>query len=278
MDTPVPSAQDSLPAGACDCHAHVYGPPERYPLRPGSRYVPPAKYLADYQLMLRTTGIDHAVIVQPTVYANNDVTADALAASNGAWRGIAKFTDGSMSADLREMNRAGFRGVRVHGMGETTELAKLDETARAIAPFGWHIQLHMESRLLPELEARLRELPVPVVLDHFARLTPDDGETSPPMQALLRLLATGKCWLKLSGYNHVSRQQFPHPDLQPLAKTLIAARPDRMVWGSDWPHPSYEGPAIDDTKLPGLLHGWAADRQVWEGMLVRNPAELYGFA
>ena len=278
MNTAAPQREDRLPAGACDCHAHVYGPPERYPLRPGGRYVPPAKYLADYQQMLQRAGIDRAVVVQPTVYANNDVTADALAASNGAWRAVAKFTDGSISADLREMDRAGFRGVRVHGMGATTELAKLEEVARTVAPFGWHVQLHMESRLLPELEARLRQLPVPVVLDHFARLSPDDATESPPMQALLRLLATGKCWVKLSGYNHVSRQPFPHPDLQPLAKTFIAARPDRMLWGSDWPHPSYEGPPIDDAELPGALRTWAADRQVWEGILVRNPAELYGFA
>jgi predicted TIM-barrel fold metal-dependent hydrolase len=274
---PTPLSEDRPPAGACDCHAHVYGPPERYPLRPGRRYTPPAKYLADYRQMLQRLSIDRGVIVQPTVYANNNVTADALAASNGAWRGIAKFTDGTTSADFPGMQTLGFRGVRVHGMGNTAELVKLEEVARIIAPFGWHIQLHMESRFLPDLETRLRNLPVPIVLDHFARLLPEEGTSARPVQTLLNLLSTGRCWLKLSGYNHVSRQPFPHPDLEPLAKTFIAARPDRMLWGSDWPHPSHEGPPIDDAQFLALSRSWAPDRQAWEDILVRNPAELYGF-
>lgn len=277
MEDEVLPIADRAPAGACDCHAHVYGPPERYPLRPGRRYTPPAKYLADYQKMLRRIGIDRAVVVQPTVYASNDVTADALAASSGKWRGVAKFTDGSVGTDFASMHRLGFRGVRVHGIGGTSEIARLEEIARAIEPFGWHVQLHMESSLLPDLESRLRTLPVPVVLDHFARLQPQDGADTPPMHALLRLLATGRCWVKLSGYNLVSRRPFPHPDLQPIAAALIAARPDRMLWGTDWPHPSHEGPLPDDASLLTLFQTWATTRQVAQDILVRNPERLYGF-
>lgn len=265
------------PAGACDCHAHVYGPPERYPLRPGRRYTPPANYLAEYQHMLQRIGVDRAVVVQPTVYANNDVTRDALAASGGNWRGVAKFADGNVSADFAAMQRAGFRGIRVHGIGTTAELAKLDEISRTIAPFGWHIQLHLESRLLPDLEATLRNLPVPVVFDHFARMPPGDGTDTPPMHTLLRLLETGRFWVKLSGYYLVSQQSYPYPDLHPLAMAFIAARPDRMLWGTDWPHPSHEGPPLDDSKLFPLLQSWVADRRVLHDIVVGNPARIYGF-
>jgi predicted TIM-barrel fold metal-dependent hydrolase len=265
------------PAGACDCHAHVYGPPERYMLRPGRRYTPPTKYFADYQQMLQRIRVDRAVVVQPTVYANNDVTRDALVASAGKWRGVAKFAEGEVSADFGAMQRDGFRGVRVHGIGASSELAKLGDIARMIAPFGWHIQLHMESRLLPDLEATLRDLPVPVVFDHFARIQPEEGTDAPPMRTLLRLLETGRFWMKLSGSYLVSRQPYPYADLQPFAEAYVATRPDRMLWGTDWPHPSHEGPPLDDAIFYKLLRGWVKDSQVLHDILVGNPAQLYGF-
>lgn len=277
MDTDSLQAAEGPPAGTCDCHAHVYGPPERYPLRSGHGYMPPAKYLADYQQMLQRIGADRGVVVQPTVYANNNVTMDALAASGGKWRGVAKFADGNGGADFAIMDRAGFRGIRVHGIGTTAELVKLDEIARAIAPFGWHIQLHMESRLLPELESKLRNLPVPVVFDHFARMQIEAGLDTPAMHTLLRLLETGRFWVKLSGYYLISRQPYPFADLQPLAAKLAAARPDRMLWGTDWPHPSYQGAPLDDTKLFPLLRSWLEDRRLMHGIAVDNPARLYGF-
>lgn len=268
---------DRPPPGACDCHAHVYGPPERYPLRPGRRYTPPAQYLADYRAMLQRIGVDRAVVVQPTVYAGNDVTRDALEASGGQWRGVAKFAGGDVAADFAAMHRVGFRGIRVHGIGAAAELDRLEEIARLVAPFGWHIQLHMESQRLPALEATLRALPVPVVFDHFARLQPDDGPDSPPVQTLLRLFDTGRFWMKLSGYNLISRQEYPYADLRPLAARFAAARPDRMLWGTDWPHPSHVGPPLDDAMLFPLLRSWVQDDRVMHEIAVRNPAQLYGF-
>jgi predicted TIM-barrel fold metal-dependent hydrolase len=265
-----------LPPGACDCHAHVYGPPDRNPLRPGARYVPPAQGLAEYQQMLGRIGVDRAVVVQPTVYADNRATADALAAAEGRWRGVAKFTDGRMDADIAVMDRQGFRGVRVHGTSDAREFAGLEEIANRIAPFGWHIQLHAEARHLAELESRLLRLPVPVVLDHFARVDPAEGADSPAMRIVLRLLASGSCWLKLSGYYIVSRQAFPYADLDPIAAALIGSRPDRLVWGSNWPHPSQEGTPAEAALLDLLRH-WAPHAATRDDILVRNPATLYRF-
>jgi 2-pyrone-4,6-dicarboxylate lactonase len=264
------------PPGTCDCHAHVYGPPERYPTRPGARYVPPAHGVADYQQMLARIGVDRAVIVQPTVYADNQATADALAASGGRWRGVAKFTDGRMDADIAGMDRLGFRGVRVHGTGEAREFAQLEDIARTIAPFGWHIQLHADARHLPDLESRLLKLPVPVVLDHFARMDPTQGADGPEMKVVLRLLAPGRCWLKLSGYYLVSHTKFPYADLDPIATTLVASRPDRLVWGSNWPHPSQEQ-VPDEAALLALLWRWAPDENIRADILNHNPAALYRF-
>ncbi|MDA8048401.1 MAG: amidohydrolase family protein [Rhodospirillales bacterium] len=277
METGEVRASEPPPRGACDCHAHVYGPPERYPLRPGGRYTPPAMYLAEYQRMLARLGIDHAVIVQPTVYQDNAATADALAASAGAWRGVAKFTAGGPPTGLPRLDRAGFRGVRVHGIGKEAELDGIEDIARQIAPFGWHIQLHMEARFLQEMESRLRALPVPVVLDHFARVQPEQGPASAAMHALLRLLAGGRCWVKLSGPYLVSKLRSPYPDLVPIAKALVTARPDHMLWGTDWPHPSHETPLPDDTAFLALLATWVPDRATREMILVSNPAALYGF-
>ena len=266
----------AVPRNACDCHAHVYGPRERYPMRPGARYVPPAGYLADYQAMLRRIGIDRAVVVQPTVYADNTATADALAASNGQWRGVAKFPTGRIDADFAAMNRIGFRGVRVHGTGEAKEFGQLEEIARAIAPFGWHIQLHADAEHLVDLESLLLKLPVPVVLDHFARIDPAQGPDGAEMTVVKRLLSSGRIWLKLSGGYLVSKQPFPYPELDPIAKSLIATRPDRLVWGTNWPHPSQDSPP-DEADLLALLAHWAPDPATRENILVHNPAKLYFF-
>jgi 2-pyrone-4,6-dicarboxylate lactonase len=268
---------DSPPSGACDCHAHVYGPAERYPLREVHRYAPPQQHFEHYRAMLNQLGISRAVVVQPTVYETNAVTEDALVAAGGAWRGVAKFTDPSLVADVERMHSIGFRGVRLHGVRNTADLAHLEEVARRIAPFGWHIQLHMESRFLPDLESRIVQLPVPVVHDHFARLQPELGSDTPAMRALLRLLERGRSWLKLSGSYYVSKLSWPHLDLMPIAQKLAAARPDRMLWGTDWPHPSHPDPKPDDAEFLALLALWVPDRESRNRILVGNPEVLYGF-
>lgn len=265
-----------MASGTCDCHAHVYGPPARYPARPGAAYTPPTSYLAEYQAMLSRVGLDRAVVVQPTVYADNAATADALTASGGRWRGVAKFTAGTRDADFASMDRLGFRGVRVHGIGDANELAQLPKIAQTIAPFGWHIQLHADASRLADLEPLLVSLPVPVVLDHFARVDPAQGPEGAEMAVVRRLLGSGRSWLKLSGYYLVSHQAFPYCDLDPIATALIATRPDRLVWGSNWPHPLQDSPP-DEADLLALLGRWAPDRDVREKILIRNPAELYGF-
>ncbi|MFT4066301.1 amidohydrolase family protein [Paraburkholderia sp.] len=264
----------TLPAGACDCHAHIYGPPERYPYRAGRRYTPAPVGLAEYRAVLATPGVKRAVIVQPTIYHDNQITLDALDAASGTWRGIAQLKPDVSDAELRRLDAAGFRGVRMH---TRTGLDDLEAMAGRVAPFGWHVQLHLDARDLPDIGARLAHLPVPVVIDHFARVVVRQGIDQPGFSALLTLLESGRCWVKLSAPFRLGDEVSPYAGVLPFARALVAARPDRLVWGSDWPHSSYHGAMPNMGVLLGLVGEWAPDPGTRDMILVGNPARLYGF-
>jgi 2-pyrone-4,6-dicarboxylate lactonase len=268
----------ALPPGACDAHAHVFGHPPRYPFRPGRRYTPAAPGLAEYRHVLATLGIAHAVIVQPDLYFDNQVTADALIAAGGAWRGIAKLYPDMDDGEIARLHRIGFRGVRLNGRPGADGLRDMETVAARIAPFGWHIQVHMFAADLPREADRFAALPVPVVFDHFCRPDTDLGVGQDGFRALLDLVGDGKCWAKLSAPNRFAEERPPYAALVPFAHALIAAAPGRLVWGSDWPHSSHEGFMPNDGDLLDLLTLWAPDRTVRDAILHGNPAALYGFA
>ncbi|MFM0667695.1 amidohydrolase family protein [Paraburkholderia sediminicola] len=263
-----------LPSGACDCHAHIYGPPERYPYRAERRYTPAPVGLDEYRALLAKLRVTRAVIVQPTVYHDNQITLDVLAASSGAWRGIAQLRSDVSDVELKHLDAAGFRGVRLH---TRSGLDDLDAMARRVAPLGWHVQLHLDARDLPEIGPRLARLPVPVVLDHFARVVVQDGLDQPGFKALLTLMESGRCWVKLSAPFRLGDDVSPYAGVLPFAKALVAARPDRLVWGSDWPHSSYHGVMPNMGVLLGLVGEWAPEAGTRDMILGINPARLYGF-
>jgi len=263
---------------AWDCHAHIFGPVEQYPFTPNRSFTPPEASLAAYRQMLAALGIAHAVIVQPSVYGtDNRCTLDSVVAAGGSWRGVAVVDPTLSEQELERLHAAGFRGVRVNVLfrGGLT-LDALEQLARSISPLGWHLQLLLDCRDLVELAPRLRQLPVQIVVDHMGHMPTSAGVEHPGFQILLRLVREGRCWVKLSGAYRISAGPYPYHDVVPLARALIEADASRMVWGSDWPHPSVSGSIPKDAELLDLLAVWEPDAEMRRRILVENPARLYG--
>lgn len=268
------------PANSTDCHCHIFGPYDRYPLSPGRSYTPPEASIAQYLEMLDTIGLRRTVIVQPSIYGTeNTVTLDAVEAIGlDRARAVVVVDDSFDAAQLEAMAERGACGVRFNAVsGNGTPLDQLERLAEHLAPLGWHLQLYTHAEHLPALEPVLARLPIPVVIDHMGGVQAREGGLdSPAFYALLRLLERG-AWAKLCGYR--SSAGHPYADVAPMARAMIAAAPDRCVWGTDWPHPSLHGPeeVPDDGYLLDLLGQWAPDLAQRQAILVDNPARLYGF-
>jgi len=267
------------PAGATDCHFHIFGPFERFPLSPGRRYDPPLALVEDYRAVATTLGLGRQIVVQASVMGtDNRCTLDAVAQFGRAQaRAIAVIDDRFSPAALRELAAGGVIGVRFNAVsGNGTPLDQLAPIAHRIAPLGWHLQIYAPGEAWPDLAPRLTDLPVPVVIDHMGGIPPAWGKDHPALQALYRLLDGGQAWLKLCGYR-VSAGP-PYDDLQVAARRFIRRAPERMIWGTDWPHTSLEGRALpDDGVLLDLLAAWVETPADWQRILVDNPVRLYGF-
>jgi predicted TIM-barrel fold metal-dependent hydrolase len=285
-----------LPHGACDCHTHVFGPVARFPLSPGRAYTPPDASIADLNRLHAHLGIARVVVVHPSPYgSDNRVSLDAIRSMGPSRaRGVAVIDAATTDADLREMDRAGIRGARENletaGIVDPAQAwAHVAETARRIAPLGWHLQIFARLQVIAALADRIAQLPVPVVFDHFGRPLAALGVDQPGFNALRRLVGSGKAYVKLSASYRISSQP-DHADAGLLARTLIADNPERMLWGTDWPHPggaprgtglplSEVEPfqAIDDGAAVNRLIDWTGDDATLARVLVANPARLYGF-
>ena len=269
------------PADSTDCHFHVNGPYNRYPLSPGRSYSPPQATVSDYQAMARTIGIDRMVIVQPSTFGtDNRCTLDAVGVlGRDNARAVVVIDDGFDANALSQMHAQGARGVRFNAVsGNGTPLAQLEHLAGKIAPLGWHIQFYTHGEQLADLAQIISKMPVPVVLDHMAGVQSDRGTASPEFRAAVELLQSGQAYVKLSGYRSTV-EGYPYQDVAPLARGYIEAAPDRCLWGSDWPHPNLFGDTHmpDDGQLLDLLGEWAPSEQLRRKILVDNPARLYGF-
>lgn len=269
-----------LPSGACDCHAHVFGPQQRFPYAPNAGYIPPDAPPEAYVRMLRTLGCERAVLVQPSVYAtDNSAMLDAMRSGIFAFRGVAVVNEDISERELEDMHRAGVRGVRINLASATPGLTL--EQAPRLAPrlkaLGWHLQFFMDLRKLPDAETLLGKLDIDIVIDHFGRVRADDGIDAPPFQTLLRLLGRDNCWAKLIGPYFLSDKNPLFPDVIPFARVVVAAAPDRVVWGTDWPHPSSQGMMPNDGDLADMLPEWIPDAAQRQKVLVENPRRLYGF-
>ncbi len=273
-----------VPLLSCDCHAHVCGPQSRYPYYRERIYTPPDAVLADYRHMLDTLGVERAVLVQPSVYGtDNSALLDALAAAGPQFRGVAVVDENVAQGELERMHAAGVRGVRVNIVdvkdrkAGTLPLDSLTRLATRVAPLGWHMEFLMHVDEFPDLDRLLADFPVDTVYGHLGYMKTDKGVATPGFQALLRLMQSGKAWVKLTGPYRISAQPLPHADTNPYAHALIAAAPERVVWGTDWPHVMVKGTMPNDGDIADLLSAWVPDARTRERVLVQNPARLYGF-
>lgn len=285
-DIPGPEAtvkppREQAPPGAVDCHAHVFAAPGRHYLNPGRAYTPPEATLAQYRAMLASLGIERGVIVQPSVYGTvNECSRAAVEALGAKGRGVAVLDQNVPQDELQRLHNAGFRGTRFNLLsGGGVDLGELEAVAGRIADLGWHIQCFIDHRTLVELLPRLKRLPVDLVFDHLGQPDPGQGVDQPGFRALRDLLAGGRAWVKISGAYRVDPGGAPWPLADPFARTLVAEAPDRLVWGSDWPHPHLQGsPMPNDGELFDRLLDWTPDSAVRHKILVDNPSRLYGFS
>ena len=272
----------AAPNGACDTHCHVYGARGDYRLADTRRYDPPFCPVEQHRDMLATLGVERAVLVQASAYgSDNSAMLDAVAAMAGRYRGIAVVPPDIGETELERLHAGGVRGVRMSTLPKSLVGPEHMETlAERIAGLGWLVQIHLDrSAHLVELADRFAALPVPVLIDHFGRTRGGEGVEAPGFRALLKLLCeTGNCWTKLCSFYRLSDQGAPdYGDMAAPAEALIAARPDRLVWGTNWPHPNHKGAMPNDGDLFDVLCGWIGDAATRKAILSDNPARLFGF-
>ena len=273
----------TLPAGACDSHAHICGPMTDFDYSPARIYTPPDCLWSDYRHMLTTLGVSRAVLVQPSVYGtDNTVMLKAMQESDIPVRGVA-VVDGSISdTDLKELHKAGVRGVRFNlvDVADPSGAMPLDDVkarAKRIKPMGWHVEFLVHTDDYANFDEMFADFPSDIVVGHLGYMRPGQSPEIPGFQALLHLMQAGKCWTKLTGPYRISTGDLPYADTNPFAHALIEAAPGRVVWGSDWPHVMVKKPMPNDGDLCDLLAAWVPDEQTRKRILVDNAARLYNF-
>ena len=264
------------PANACDCHMHVYDGARFPPARTGARMQPDAA-VPDYRLLQKRIGTTRTVVVQPAAYVtDNEVTLDALSQLGKEARGVAVVQPGVSDADLKRMADGGICGIRFTQYDPKTAATTRDmiePLAKRVEPLGWHVQIHLRSDQIVDAAGMLQRLPGTVVFDHLGRLA--GGVNDPAMGVIRRMLDRGRTWVKLSGA-YMFGAPPGYAGALPIARAYIEAAPERMVWGSDWPHPT-EAEKPDDAALLDLVADWAGGEPLRKRILVDNPAELYRF-
>jgi predicted TIM-barrel fold metal-dependent hydrolase len=287
FSTPVPNSAGvnapvlPMPLKACDCHLHIYD--ARFAQSVDAAALQDLATVNEYRLLQKRLGTERAVIVTPRSYGvNNDVTLDAIAQLGiDRTRGVAVLRSDVSDTTLKALDAGGIRGVRFSlytPKHAAASFEMVEPLAARIASLGWHLQLHWTADQIVEHEAMLKRLPTPIVLDHMTRLPQPLGLKHPAVKIVEHLLAQGRTWIKLSGAYLDSQvgEAGDFLDIDAVARHWIATAPRRLVWGSDWPHPT-ETMKPNDANMLDMLARWTTDRSVIEAILVGNPIELYGF-
>jgi 2-pyrone-4,6-dicarboxylate lactonase len=273
----------SAPSGACDAHFHLFGPAAKFPFAPERAYTPPEAPLEALFALHATLGFDRGVMVQGNAHGtDNSVVLDALEREPRRLRAVAIVKDDISAADLRRMADAGVRALRFHHMPGSHGFSPFGLKAfAALAPrmaeIGLHVQFMMDVNALEEALPYFTDWRLPVVLDHMGNIDASKGVNQPGFQLLLKQLAAGKVWVKLSGAYRISKRYPDYPDARPFHEALIRANPEQLVWGTDWPHPRLVEAMPDDGRLVDLFNEWTPDAALRKKILVENPARLYGF-
>jgi predicted TIM-barrel fold metal-dependent hydrolase len=284
-----------VPAGACDCHTHIHGDPAKFPFFGGRVYTPEPASPEEMAALHKALHIQRVVIVTPSVYGtDNSATLFGMKARGNDARGVAVIDDKTPETDLDRMQSEGFRGIRINlatgGISDpAVGRARFSAAVERVKARGWHVQLYTDTPMIAAIKELVAASPVPAVFDHFGGAEAKLGLSQPGFPDLLELVKSGKAYVKISGAYRLSTQAPDYPDAVPFAKALIEANPERIIWGTDWPHPdSSPHPElkptdvrplyqIDDGRLMNQLPIWAPDAEIRKKILVDNPARLYGF-
>src|SRR5229473_1370471 len=284
-----------IPAGACDCHTHIHGDPAKFPFFAGRVYTPELASPEEMSALHKALHIERVVIVTPSIYGtDNSATLFGMKARGATARGVAVIDDKTPESDLDAMAKAGIRGIRLNlATGGVSDPAvgrpRFQAAVERVKNRNWHIQLFTSLAMISAIKDLVATSPVPVVFDHFGGAQAALGPEQPGFSDLLELVKSGKAYVKISGAYRASKLGRDYADAAPLARALIAANSDRIVWGTDWPHPDSVTPPgrkvsdvtpliqIDDGRLLNQLPVWAPDAAIRQKILVDNPAKLYGF-
>jgi len=268
------------PPGACDSHIHLFGPAGKYPFAADSPYTSRDALPETFIALQGRLGLSTAVIVSPGGYGRDyRLLADTLARFPDRFRGIALMPDDTPAAEFARLTKLGVRGPRMMSAKRGAHVPNFNRAVAARAfEHGWHVQFYPHDADIVEYADKLLSLPNTIVLDHFASIPAAGGVDQPAMRTLLKMLDSGRVWVKVSGPMRCTTQNFPYPDVTPLARALVRHAPERLVWGTDWPHVNLDGREMpNDGDLTDLLAEWVPDAATRNRILVDNPRELYGF-
>jgi len=284
-----------VPAGACDCHTHIHGDPAKFPFYSGRVYTPEPASPEEMSALYKALHIERVVIVTPSVYGtDNSATLFGTQARGNTARGVAVIDDKTPESDLDAMGQAGIRGIRINlatsGVNDpNVGRTRLQGAIARVKARGWHVQIYTNLPLVSSIKDLVASSPVPVVFDHFGGADSALGLEQTGWSDLVELVKSGKAYVKISGTYRLSKHASDYPDAVPFARSLIAANADRIIWGTDWPHPNSVTPPdkkptdvtplfqIDDGRLFNQLAVWESNAGVRKKILVDNPAKLYGF-
>jgi predicted TIM-barrel fold metal-dependent hydrolase len=268
-----------LPPGACDAHCHVFGPGDKFPYAPARRYTPEDAPKEMLHALHDHLGVARAVIVQASCHGtDNAAMLDCIASDPKRYRGVAIVDDSFTEKDFDRLDTGGVRGVRfnfVKHLGGAPDMGTFNRVIERINGRGWHVVLHLDAADIASLSEMIRKLPLPFVVDHMGRVPAKDGPDQPPLKALLELAKLPDCWIKVCGAERIDFP--PYDKAVPIAKAIVAALPERVLWGTDFPHPNATHEA-DEADLVDLIPLYAADAKTQRRLLVDNPARLYGFS
>ena len=292
---PATAVNFEVPAGACDCHTHIHPDPAKFPFYDKRVYTPELASPEEMSALHKALKMERVVIVTPSIYGpDNSATLFGMKARGDTARGVAVIDDKTSESDLDAMGKAGIRGVRLNlatgGINDPNAgRARFQAAVDRMKARGWHIQIYTNPAMITAIKELVATSPVPVVFDHFGGAQAAQGVEQPGFTDLLELVKSGKAYVKISGAYRASKLGPDYADATPLAQALIATNADRIVWGTDWPHPDSVTPAgkqitdvtplfqIDDGRLLNQLPVWAPDAATRKKILVDNPTRLYGF-
>ncbi len=293
---PLTKVSFDIPPGACDCHVHVFGDPKKYPFFAGRAYTPETASVVELRQLLSSLRLQRVVIVQPSVYGtDNSCTLDGMRELGSRARGVAVIDDKTTDAQLDAMGKAGIRGIRLNlataGINDpAVARQRFDNAVARVRNRGWHIQINTQLPVIDALSQQLLASPVPIVIDHFGGAVAARGLDQPGFGALVILVKSGKAYVKISGSADSVSTQSDLADVAPFARALVAANPQRILWGTNWPHPGSAPVAgrkptdlaphvqTDDGKVLNLLPVWVPDAATRRLILTENPARLYGWS